>query len=129
MKFKTVAYHALFNLGDYENEKIELVAILEEGDTVESLVPMLRNKAISLALPNNEKSWRAREKLVQQIKELEQRLAKRQREWEEAAEFLRCQGIKTDMASFSKFSNLLPSAASETVEMVDAEIDEIDDDQ
>jgi len=33
MKITTVVYHKVFNLGDYENEKISLEATLEEGES------------------------------------------------------------------------------------------------
>ena len=44
MKITTVSYEALANLGNYENEKIRLEAVLEDGDTYESCLEELKNK-------------------------------------------------------------------------------------
>lgn len=44
MKISTVHYHKVFNLGDYENEKISLEATLEEGESHVEAIAKLKEE-------------------------------------------------------------------------------------
>lgn len=44
MNITTVSYGKTFNLGDYESERIDLTAELEEGDTAEAVLRVLKEK-------------------------------------------------------------------------------------
>lgn len=122
MKITKVVYHALFNLGDYENEKIELSAQLEEGETPEEVVPKLRERVTALAQPKQGEMWNQRYELEQEIKQLEKRLAESRTSWNATAEFLRTQGIKSEMPDMPEFKKLLNPAASEHTEVVNGEL-------
>lgn len=123
MRIRSVSYHALFNLGDYENEKIELIAQLEEDETPEEVIPQLREKVQALAQPSAAKAWNERTKLQGELHSIQVKLTKARQEWEATAEFLRSQGIKTDVAPMPEFSKLLNPASSEGSEVIEGEID------
>lgn len=123
MKITKVVYHALFNLGDYNNEKIELSAQLEEGETPEDIVPKLRERVTALAQPNLKEMWDKRYELEQEIRRLEKKLAESRDSWNATAEFFRTQGIKPEMPDMPEFKNLLNPAASEHTEIVEGELD------
>lgn len=42
MKVKTIRYCKKFNLGDYENEDIEITATVEEGDDPKEILKKLK---------------------------------------------------------------------------------------
>lgn len=44
LKIKTVTYSRINNLGDYENERLELTAEVPPGETVESVTKKLKMK-------------------------------------------------------------------------------------
>lgn len=127
MKITGIEYKALFNLGNYENETIGLRAKLEENETPEAATAKLRDRAVSMAHPNVQKSLDQRRELLSEIKNLELKLEKKQQEWNEVADFLKAQGIKPDVASFPAFNKLL-SPAVEVVEIEEIPFEEGDDD-
>ncbi|MBL1177838.1 hypothetical protein [Pantanalinema sp. GBBB05] len=124
MKITRVTYHALFNLGDYSNEKIELSAQLEEGETPEDIVPKLRERVAAMALPKQGELWNQRYELEGTIRELEKKLAKSRESWNATAEFLRAQGIKPEMPDMPEFSKLLNPAAEESSTVVEGELED-----
>lgn len=132
MKIVKVSYSALANLGDYQNERVGMVAILDEGDSPEDVVLALKEKVTPLCDMRlgvyREEAYRLRAS----IEELRTKLAKYQDQWNQAAEFLRAQGIKPDAPNFPQFTNLLPSsnlqeeiATSEFIEDSDDDPDDI----
>ena len=117
MKITTIHYEACFNLGDYENEKIRLIAQLKEEDIpVSEAVDALRKKVLELGSPNArrllDEIWEKR----RELRKLEEKMEKRTEEWNQIAEFLKAQGLKADASSMPQFSNLL-SPAEETTEI------------
>lgn len=45
MKYKTITYQRVKNLGNYESERLELSVELNEDDDVESAIALLKSKA------------------------------------------------------------------------------------
>ncbi len=118
MKIKTVEYSALFNLGDYNNERIGFTVQLDEGETPEQVIESLRKKAIE---QSSDKGMGGIDGIHNRIysarfdlRSLERKLKQAQDEWNSVAEFLRAQGIKPDAPNLT-FKALMPSADSETV--------------
>lgn len=129
MKITRLTYSALFNLGDYENERIGLSVQLEDEETPESVVPQLREKALQLAGPKLSKLYHQRDKLARENRQLEEKLHKARENWNATAEFLRAQGIKADAPNFPELLKLLPSAAAEEVVAEVVEDDELNEDE
>ena len=94
MKLNKVSYEAIANLGNYENEKIKLEAVLEEGDIYESCLEELKNK-VHEQLKNQEtyndycKHFREQKRKLEEITE---KLQQAQNQWEQASNFLVAQG-------------------------------------
>lgn len=51
MNIKTISYRRIKNLGNYENESVEWVADLEEGDDPEEMTNRLRKGVIDFLYP------------------------------------------------------------------------------
>ena len=127
MKIKTVQYMATVNLGNYSNEKIGFTAQLDDGDSPESVIEKLRQKAMDCALPNTNELFNEIRERGQELRALKQTLNKTRKQWESTAEFLRTQGIKPDVVDMPQFINLLPQIEGESViegEMKDEDEDE-----
>lgn len=118
MRIDRVTYHYLANLGDYQNERIELSAVLEEGETPEEAIAKLKQQVLAMAGKSYQSLEKERWNLAQEVKKLEEKLKKAQADWDAMAEFLRVQGIKPDAPISPVFANLLPS--SQEVEVLDA---------
>ncbi len=128
MKIKFVHAHFLISLGDYSNERVGFTAELEEGETVESVVSELRNKAIAAVGPKADELYDRRRTLANGCYELEKKLTKLRSEWDATAEFLKAQGIRPDAPSMPQFHNLISAVKTES-ETVVAEFAEPDPDQ
>jgi hypothetical protein len=129
MKIKFVHAHFLISLGDYSNERVGFTAEMEEGDTVESAVSELRNKAISAVGVKAEQLYERKRALERACYELETKMTKLRNEWEATAEFLKAQGIKPDAPSMPQFNNLISATKTESeavlAEFVEPETDDI----
>ena len=119
MKLKTVKYAALANLGNYENERIELEAELEGGeDYTEALIRLTEMVHQQL---KNEKEYfeycdhynQARRKLSDITEKLQQAYD----QWEETSNFLIAQGLKPSVPSFPIERQNLITAGIEEVEV------------
>lgn len=99
MKITHVEYSALYNLGNYNNEKVGLRAELEEGETPEEAVKALREKAILLNEGSQGTAAELYNSLYQSksaLREIERRIQKATEQWNQVAEFLKAQGLKPD---------------------------------
>jgi hypothetical protein len=125
MKITHVHFESCFNIGNYENEKIRMVAELQSDETPERIIETLRDRVREAASPDASNMlgviWERR----RELKELEEKLAKRTQEWNATAEFLRAQGIKADAQDMPMFTNLLaPSPETEQTEVIEADLEE-----
>ena len=123
MKIKTVKYAALANLGNYENERIELEAELEKGDDYQKVLADLTDKVHSL-LNNKDKYYEyvnEYQRMKRKCKETYEELEKMKSLYEKASAFLAAQGLKRDMPLFPIEDTALIAPA---VEEVEAEYDE-----
>ncbi|MEM6837670.1 MAG: hypothetical protein AAF609_12540 [Cyanobacteria bacterium P01_C01_bin.120] len=131
MKITKVSYSGLFNLGNYNNEKIGLTAHLDEGEDPEIVVEALREQAVAMAANKglgNETDIRYEiRRRVDDLEDLRIKCVKAQNEWNQVAEFLRAQGIKPDAPNLS-LKTLMPSIQEESTavngELIDAADDE-----
>lgn len=124
MRIKSIEYSAVFNLGNYNNEKISFTADIEEGEIAEEVIKTLRDKAIECALPNSDDIRDYIFRSQGELRNLEQKLHKARKEWDATAQFLRTQGIKVDATDMPQFDNLLPGIAEEKANVVKGEIEE-----
>lgn len=126
MKIKTVSFSALFNLGNYSNEKIGFTVQLDEGETVDQVIESLRQKTRECALPNIDDVRNAIRQARLDLNDLENKLYKARKEWDATVEFLTKQGIKPDAAYMPRFNYLLPAIGEESIEVVDESIEVVD---
>lgn len=111
MKITQVHYSALANLGNYENEKVELSAQLEEGENYHDCLEDLKLK-VHAELNNVERYQKLQRSLRDKARELQtvhELLEKAKAQWEIVSTFMVSQGIKTDMAAFPVLPQLAPA--------------------
>ncbi|MGG6237212.1 hypothetical protein ACQ4N7_01125 [Nodosilinea sp. AN01ver1] len=115
MKTTHVEFSALFNLGDYSNEKIGFRVQLEEGDDIAQVVEHLRDKAVSLSAGEGQ----AREfynrlySNQRELRELERKIAEATDQWNQVAQFLRTQGINPQAPNLPSLPALTPGQPDE----------------
>lgn len=120
MEIKRIEVELCFNLGDYENEKIRLAAQLHKNDHIPEVIETLRAMAIASGSEKDHDSWRRRDRMVKELKDLAQKLKQAQEQWGRTKDFLQAQGIKTDVDDMPQFENLLmPSPPTADAEIVD----------
>lgn len=129
MKIKTVHYMATMNLGNYSNERIGFTAQIEENESLESVVEALRQKVRDCALPNTSQLYQEIRERKNALEHLEHKLQNAKKQWELTADFLRTQGIKSDIPTMPQFTNLLPQIEDESVTEGEIEDDEEDEDR
>lgn len=122
MKLKRIEYEACFNLGNYENERIRLVAEVSPDEITGAVVEKLRELAIATAKPKQQDIWNKRNDLEYEVRNLERKVANAREQWRIATEFMVSQGLKTDVSPFPELVALLPAAEEE--EVVEAEYDD-----
>ena len=126
MKYKTVHYSALVNLGDYNNEKFGFTAEVEEGDSVEEIIGTLRLKVEKLGGLNAQEFYERQRTGRHALLELERKIKQATEQWNATSEFLRTQGIKPDAPVMPAFTNLLPEVKEEYSGVIDGEIEDIE---
>ncbi len=125
MKITKVFYSALSNLGNYQNERVGMYAVLDEGESPEEAIKQLKERVTPLCGSDLRKLRDEEWQLRGAIGDLEKKLKEYQQQWDIAAEFLRVQGIKPDAPNFPQLTKLLsPSVSHEVSEVVEAEYDE-----
>jgi chromosome segregation ATPase len=119
MKITTIRYASLANLGNYENERIELEAQLEEGEDWESALEKLKHNC-HLKLNNLDEYYKycrqyreAKDKLSEIAKELQ----KAYEQWQETSNFLIAQGLKPSVPAFPILKENLIAPAVEEVQV------------
>ena len=123
MQIKTVHAHFLISIGNYSNERIGFSVELEEGETAETVIPQLREKAKEIVGRPAQELYDEKYRATEAVRALEVRLKQLRAEWDATSEFLRAQGVNPNAPKMPVFSNLLAAAKVEeegTVE--DAEI-------
>lgn len=113
MQIKLVHAHFLISVGNYSNERIGFSVELEEGETPESVIPQLREKAVAIVGRPAQELYDEKYKAEQAIRPLEARLKQLRAEWDATSEFLRAQGVNPDSPKMPVFSNLLAAARVE----------------
>ena len=98
MKITDVHYSLLVNTGNYENEKVGLDAQVEDGETAEQVVEALKERAF--ALVNRTDTLNARREALWELRDLEDKLTEARAKWEQAATFLKAQGLRPDAPDF-----------------------------
>jgi len=106
LRIKSVGYHRLKNLGNYENEKLEAVAQVQEEDNLEEVVLGLKEFVSSqLSLPedlrNRLSSYKRETAILEdRVKHLEQKLLGLQGRWIEAKKVLAAHGVEVEELLF-----------------------------
>lgn len=125
MKIRTVFYSALANLGDYSNERIGMLAVLDEGESPEDAINQLRDRVVPLCGTKLGELRDQQYSLTNKLHDLTRKLKQAQAQWEATAEFLRAQGLKPDAPDMPEFVKALaPAISSETASIVQGEFDE-----
>ena len=127
MKVITASYSAVFNRGNYENEKVGFTADLEDGDSPEAAIEVLRKKAAQAAGPSANEMLSQRYDLERQLRSLTAKVAEAEKVYSITVEFMTAQGIKTDMPPFPVLKALSePKPEFERIEV--RELDDADED-
>ncbi|MHC5724100.1 MAG: hypothetical protein ACYT04_40085 [Nostoc sp.] len=127
MKIKTIHAHFLISIGNYSNERIGFSVELDEGETVESVVVELREKAKKIVGKTAEELYNRKNNLYRECLDLETNLNKLRQEWDATAEFLKAQGLNPVAPSMPQFRNLLNAVTVESEVVTEAEDEETDD--
>ncbi|OUL34081.1 hypothetical protein [Nostoc sp. 106C] len=128
MKIKTVHAHFLISLGNYSNERIGFSVNLDEGETAEEVVPILREKAKKIVGEKADDLYEKRTKLYRECQNYEDKLGKLRKEWDATAAFLKAQGLNPDAPSMPQFRNLLSAVTVESEVVNDADDEDDEDD-
>ena len=117
MKITTVSYEAIANLGNYENEKIRLDAVVEDGDNWEECLSLIRDN-VHEQLKNQEQYNDYCDRFNKQkrkLEELQEKVQRAQNQWEQASNFLIAQGWdKADVPPFPiEEQDLIPDDTKE----------------
>lgn len=123
MKITTVEYSALINLGNYNNEKIGFTAQLQDGETPEQIVEVLRDKVKAVAGPEADRLYQDMRDGQYKLRKLNREIEEATAKWNSTAEFLRTQGLKPEAPDMPMFTNLLPQVKEERVEVEEGEIE------
>jgi hypothetical protein len=124
MKISKITYSALANLGNYENQRIELEATVSEDENweevLEKITLMVHQKL------KNEDDYRnycqKYDKAKTRLNDICEKLELAYEQWEETSNFLVAQGLKPSVPAFPiPKQNLITGG----IEEIDAEIDQI----
>jgi hypothetical protein len=120
MKITHVEFSALFNLGDYNNEKLAFRVQLEDDDHVGDVVSALREKAIGLSAGEGvaRESYDRIYQRQRELRELERKIVDATEQWNQVANFLRAQGLNPEAPNLPSLPALAPGQPDE----VDAEL-------
>lgn len=124
MKITQVEFQALYNLGNYNNERISLRAIVEDGETPEDVVAKLREKAIALNAGSGgevDELYGRIYRYKRDLQQLEDQIKTAAEKWNQTAEFLKAQGLNPNAPTLEPFQSLLAPADEGVVE---AELDD-----
>ena len=110
MQIKQVHAHFLISIGNYSNERIGFTVDLEEGESLEEIVSQLRNKAIEIVGESAEDLYNKKWQAERSYQEVENRVNRLRKEWDDTAEFLKAQGINPQAPSMPQFRNLIRAA-------------------
>jgi hypothetical protein len=97
-----VSYAKLTNLGNYENEKIELEAVVKEGEDWKIVLEELRTQ-VSEQTKGTVDLRKIREEFYekeQQLNDLTLKVERAQKIWETVSTFMKAQGINTNPSQF-----------------------------
>jgi hypothetical protein len=108
MKVIQIEYSALYNTGNYENEKVGLTVQLEEGETVEETVLALRKKTAEMVGPKAMEQVDLKQRLSRAVARMREEAELAAQEYEVAKNFMEAQGLKMDMPAFPMLKTLLP---------------------
>lgn len=110
-KYLEITYSALVTTRDYENERVEIRALLEDGEDLDNVIEDLKRDIYKHM--NSKYDYyelqRQHGQMRTDVKKMKDSYDKMKATYQTAAEFMIAQGIKTDMADFPK-PLLLPSA-------------------
>ena len=124
VKITKVHYSALFNTGNYSNERIAMSAALDEGETPEAALEILKDRVAAIAGPEPIKIRETLREAKYQLQDTLARIEKARHDWEILSEFLRAQGIKSDIASMPLFTNLLPLSRDSNSDVLVGEMED-----
>lgn len=115
MKTTHVEFSALFNLGDYNNEKLGFRVQLEEGDDIAQVVEELRDRAIGLSAGEGvaKEMYERIYSRQRALKELERKIVDATEQWNQVANFLRAQGINPEAPNLPSLPALAPGQPDE----------------
>lgn len=117
MRIIGIRVGCLFNTGNYENQRFELEAALEDGDEVKDVADQLMERIHSLA--DRDDIYQDRRNAERELHALEKQVVEMREKWEAMADFMRAQGLKADIPEAPSVTVTKAIAAiSETTQLV-----------
>lgn len=126
LKIHKVQYSALFNTGNYSNERISMSATLDEGETPETVIEELKDRVTAIAGPDPQKVRQALTDARYELEKVLTRIEEAQKDWNTLADFLRAQGIKPEIGTAPVFKKLLPMSRANDSDVFIGEIEHTD---
>ncbi|MEH2098042.1 hypothetical protein [Nostoc sp.] len=127
MKIKRIHAHFLISIGSYSNERIGFSFELDEGESIDSTVAELRERAKRIVGKTADELYDTRNKLDRECRNLETKLNKLGQEWDATAQFLKAQGINPVAPSMPQFRNLLNAVTVESELIIETQDEDTDD--
>ena len=101
-----ITYSALFDRGNYQNERIELTRQVEPDDIIEEVFEDLKLLVHDLA--GKKDLYYENQKLERDYNNILKKIDQAKTQWEQAAEFLTAQGLRHDAPKFPELKLLAP---------------------
>jgi hypothetical protein len=112
MKTIEVTWGGTFGTGNFQNEKISATAEVDEGQSPETAIAVLKEFVLAQASKSVQDEYLRKHILEREIAELEEKAKEAKAEWEQIAAFLVAQGLKPDGVASFPVLKLLGSASS-----------------
>jgi hypothetical protein len=113
LKIIEITWGGTFSTGGYENEKLSATAQIDEGQSPDAAMQVLREYVLAQASRNAQEGYEHRRALLSELDKLRSNVERARAEWAKVVEFLKVQGIKSDTSEFPALTLLVPNIETE----------------
>ena len=100
MRITEVTWGGTFSTGGYENEKLSATAVVEKDEIAEGVLATLKEFVLTQASPNVQEVQSQKRQLLIEMDKLKRNVEQARQEWASVCEFLKAQGLKSDVSEF-----------------------------
>ncbi|NWJ98822.1 MAG: hypothetical protein HXX20_24025 [Chloroflexi bacterium] len=112
MQIIEITWGGTFSTGGYENEKLSATALVDQGQSPDDAMKVLREFVLSQASRNVQDSYEQRRRLLVELDKLEKNVERARQEWASVSDFLKAQGQKADTSEFPVLKFLAGGSAA-----------------